>query len=178
VSTPVFSRISPHEDGLCQGSFNFPSSEQYIKTSYSSDENIPHHDNSIHFFIMRFTVTLALLALLSSIQGAPTLPKRQDGGNPPLRGSEDLLGYSPGNKLTGQTTEIKYTLAPGQKENEDIGLYLDFTDIENPQPIRGSKGGSDPGPRMPRLFFSIFIYEMCVLICLYRQLCPRSPEQR
>ncbi|KAL5335233.1 RmlC-like cupin domain-containing protein [Aspergillus crustosus] len=99
---------------------------------------------------MKSTVALTLLALLPSIHGAPTF-KRDDGGNPPLRGSEDLLGYSSDNVLTNQTTEIKYTLVPGQKDDEDLGVYLDFSDTENPQPIRGSKGGSDPGPRNPTI---------------------------
>ncbi|KAL2865002.1 putative oxalate decarboxylase [Aspergillus lucknowensis] len=96
---------------------------------------------------MKSALVLALLTLLPSVHGAPALPKR-DGGNPPLRGPEDLLGYSPDNKLTGQTTEeIPYTLVPGQKEDADLGLYLDFSNNDNPQPIRGSLGGTDPGPR-------------------------------
>lgn len=95
---------------------------------------------------MKSTLAFAVLALLASAQGAPTLPKRQ-GDNPPLRGSQDLLGYSPDNKIPDTSTEVQYTLVPGQKEDEDLGVYLDFSKTENPQPIRGSLGGSDPGPR-------------------------------
>ncbi|KAL4882186.1 RmlC-like cupin domain-containing protein [Aspergillus karnatakaensis] len=96
---------------------------------------------------MKANAALAVLALLPSVYGAPTLVKRDDGGNPPLKGSKDLLGYSPDNKLTDTSTEIEFTLAPGQKDDKDLGIYLDFSEIENPQPIRGSLGGSDPGPR-------------------------------
>ncbi|KAE8155228.1 RmlC-like cupin domain-containing protein [Aspergillus avenaceus] len=68
--------------------------------------------------------------------------------DPPLRGSEDLLGYSPDNKLSEHSTEeVKYTLLPAQKEDPKIGSYLDFEHADNPQPIRGSLGASDPGPR-------------------------------
>jgi hypothetical protein len=99
---------------------------------------------------MKSILPLTLLTLLPSVHGAPALPKRQ--GNPPLRGSEDLLGYSPGNTLTGQTTEdIEYTLVPGQTEDADIGSYLDFSNTENPQPIRGTLGGTDRGPRKSRV---------------------------
>ncbi|KAL3491013.1 oxalate decarboxylase [Aspergillus germanicus] len=99
---------------------------------------------------MKSILPLTLLTLLPSVYGAPALPKRQ--GNPPLRGSEDLLGYSPDNTLTGQTTEdIEYTLVPGQTEDADIGSYLDFSNTENPQPIRGTLGGTDPGPRNAEL---------------------------
>jgi hypothetical protein len=65
-----------------------------------------------------------------------------------LRGTEALLGYSPGNKLTTENTNaISYQLAPGQTDDANLGTYLDFENNPNPQPIRGSKGGSDPGPR-------------------------------
>lgn len=40
-----------------------------------------------------------------------------------------------------------YTLAPGQEADADLGLYLDLTTNQNPQPIRGSNGATDPGPR-------------------------------
>ena len=38
-------------------------------------------------------------------------------------------------------------LVPGQTANADYGLFLDFQSAQNPQPIRGSVGGTDPGPR-------------------------------
>lgn len=91
---------------------------------------------------------LALLSLLAigSVDCAPA-------SNPGLRGSEDLLGYNPTNVLSQENTDDvgDYELLPGQKEDADIGEYLDFSNVENPQPIRGSKGGTDPGPRTPAL---------------------------
>lgn len=60
----------------------------------------------------------------------------------------NLLGYSPSNVVINQDTDnIQYALAPGQTDTGTIGAYLDFSNVENPQPIRGSKGGTDPGPR-------------------------------
>ncbi|KAF2726243.1 oxalate decarboxylase, secreted [Polychaeton citri CBS 116435] len=69
------------------------------------------------------------------------------------RGPLSLNGYSPDNPTDqGGDTVIPssdYKLAPGQTEDADLGLYLDMTDIENPQPIRGPPGDAptDPGPR-------------------------------
>ncbi|KAJ5218044.1 uncharacterized protein N7498_000143 [Penicillium cinerascens] len=85
-----------------------------------------------------------LPVFLPLASGAPT---RRD-GNSPMRGTASLAGYSPSENIaTGLKPDIKYSLLPGQKENADIGTYLDFENVENPQPIRGSKGGDDPGPR-------------------------------
>lgn len=90
----------------------------------------------------------SILSLLGAIYGAPAGNVMRDSGNPSLRGSENLLGYSPDNKLTEHSTEeIKYTLLPAQKEDPKIGSYLDFEKVNNPQPIRGDLGASDPGPR-------------------------------
>ena len=30
---------------------------------------------------------------------------------------------------------------------QDLGLFLDLNEVQSPQPIRGSNGGTDPGPR-------------------------------
>lgn len=100
--------------------------------------------------------TLPLFSLLGGLAYAAPAGNvaRDDGGNPPLKGSEDLLGYSASNKLTDHSTnEVKYTLLPGQKDDEDIGEYLDFENADNPQPIRGKLGATDAGPRgCPSLF--------------------------
>ncbi|KAK5736635.1 hypothetical protein LTR17_007292 [Elasticomyces elasticus] len=40
-----------------------------------------------------------------------------------------------------------YQLFPGQDQDADLGLYLDFSNDPNPQAIRGQIGGTDPGPR-------------------------------
>ncbi|KAH8429741.1 uncharacterized protein LDX57_007413 [Aspergillus melleus] len=93
-------------------------------------------------------VLLSLLPLLlPAIQAAPTQGFARD-ADPPLRGSPDLLGYSSSNKLTEHTTEgAKYKLLPGQKEDPKIGSYLDFSNVPNPQPIRGNLGGTDSSGR-------------------------------
>lgn len=89
-----------------------------------------------------------LLALLPIVDAAPARRNGGSGSDPGLRGSEALLGYSPTEKVaSGPKPDIKYTLLPGQKEDAKIGSYLDFENIDNPQPIRGSSGSDDPGPR-------------------------------
>ncbi|KAJ5183833.1 hypothetical protein N7492_001449 [Penicillium capsulatum] len=91
-----------------------------------------------------FHILSLLPVWISIVSAAPT---RQD-SNPPLRGSETLVGYSSTqDEATGAKPDIKYSLLPGQKEDPKIGTYLDFQKVENPQPIRGSTGGDDPGPR-------------------------------
>ncbi|KAK7522293.1 putative oxalate decarboxylase [Phyllosticta citriasiana] len=91
-------------------------------------------------------LTLLSVLAIGSVNCAPA-------SNPGLRGSEELLGYNPTNVLSQEKTDDvgDYQLLPGQKEDANIGEYLDFSNVENPQPIRGSKGGTDPGPRTPAL---------------------------
>ena len=61
---------------------------------------------------------------------------------------ESLLGYNPTNVVQNEDTDaISYSFVPGQTDSAVIGAPLDFTTVENPQPVRGSKGGLDPGPR-------------------------------
>ncbi|KAF2183581.1 oxalate decarboxylase [Zopfia rhizophila CBS 207.26] len=80
------------------------------------------------------------------------LAKRETDGPDPLRGPSDLLGFSPTNVLIDEdTTAIDFELAPGQTEDANLGLFLDFENIDNPQPIRGTRGGTDPGPRNTEL---------------------------
>ncbi|KAF2755582.1 putative oxalate decarboxylase [Pseudovirgaria hyperparasitica] len=83
----------------------------------------------------------------SAIAGSPpAVPQRA--ANPPLRGSPDLAGYDPSNIISDEdTTKVEYELAPGQSDDAKIGVFLNFDNIEHPQPIRGAKGGTDPGPR-------------------------------
>ena len=96
-----------------------------------------------------FALTLLSLLPLSGhlIQAAPT-PASQGGQNPPLRGSDSLLGYSASHDVPVKNTSVQYHLVPGQKEQPNDGRYLKFEDVDHPQPIRGNKGGTDPGPRM------------------------------
>jgi hypothetical protein len=89
-------------------------------------------------------LSFLLPAVLPFVHAAPA---RRDTTNPGLRGSESLIGYSSSSKGGGDSPpEIKYTLLPGQKEDPDIGSYLNFEKADNPQPIRGSTGSDDPGP--------------------------------
>jgi hypothetical protein len=68
-------------------------------------------------------------------------------GAPALKGGPELLGYSPNNKLSTENTHVpNIQLAPGQTADADLGEYLDFENNNAPQPIRGTKGGTDPGP--------------------------------
>lgn len=46
----------------------------------------------------------------------------------------------PGTTATGN-------LVPGQTADAALGLYLDFSQAQTPQPIRGKDGSTDPGPR-------------------------------
>lgn len=89
-----------------------------------------------------------LLALLPVVNAAPARRYDSSGSDLGLRGSEALLGYSLTERVASESKpDIKYTLLPGQKEDAKIGSYLDFENVNNPQPIRGSSGSDDPGPR-------------------------------
>jgi hypothetical protein len=94
---------------------------------------------------MKFLLLATLLHALPLVQAAPA--RRDSDSNPGLRGNESLVGYSPSEPSASKTApDIKYSLLPGQKEDPKIGSYLDFEKVDNPQPIRGSNGGDDPGP--------------------------------
>ncbi|KAI1267043.1 Bicupin, oxalate decarboxylase/oxidase [Xylariaceae sp. FL1019] len=70
-----------------------------------------------------------------------------------LRGSTDLQGgiASRPSVSGGESAIVEDPeLVPGQDEDGDLGLYLDFNSASypnGPQPIRGGRGGTDPGPR-------------------------------
>ncbi|KAF4550420.1 Cupin-like protein 1 [Elsinoe fawcettii] len=79
-------------------------------------------------------------------------PVGPPGASGQLRGPASLGGYSASNQVSSPDTAIPasdYQLAPGQEADEDLGFYLDFSNIDNPQPIRGTPGNAptDPGPR-------------------------------
>ena len=63
-------------------------------------------------------------------------------------GSEAFLGPN-GNPVDPKDSAMvtNYDLVPGQTADADLGLYLDLQEAKNPQPIRGSRGGTDSGPR-------------------------------
>ncbi|KAF3391083.1 Oxalate decarboxylase OxdD [Talaromyces pinophilus] len=90
----------------------------------------------------------ALLLALKAVVAAPAAASSN-----PLRGGKNLIGYSPTNTISNENTEtISYQLAPGQTDAADLGVYLNFDDVESPQPIRGDTGGTDPGPRNSEMY--------------------------
>ena len=80
------------------------------------------------------------------------IPEGQSPGPPgysgSVYGSPNFAGPD-GNPVDTADSAIvsNYQLVPGQQENADLGLFLDLNEVQNPQPIRGSNGGTDPGPR-------------------------------
>lgn len=67
-----------------------------------------------------------------------------------IYGSEQLLGgNAKPSPVSGGDSAIvsNFPLVNGQGADADLGLYLDFNGVENPQPLRGSEGQTDPGPR-------------------------------
>ena len=92
----------------------------------------------------RLNLPIALLAITSLQHLALAAPTGTDSAAAP----SSLLGYNPANVVKNENTDdIPYSLVPGQTDTAVIGAYLDFNNVQNPQPIRGSKGGTDPGPR-------------------------------
>jgi hypothetical protein len=91
-------------------------------------------------------------SLVPIVLAAPADVLKRASPGPPgavgsLRGSEALLG--PGGEPVNQASSAivsNYNEVPGQKASANTGLYLDFTKTQNPQPIRESLGGTDPGP--------------------------------
>lgn len=144
----------------CRDKYKKLAIDRLLSILYSSSDFGP---KSSHFFSLPsskvdelvkmkvqifFKVAQVLLALLPIINAAPARRDDRSGSNFGLRGSEALLGYSPTDKVaSGSKPDIKYTLLPGQKEDAKIGSYLNFENVDNPQPIRGSSGSDDPGPR-------------------------------
>lgn len=114
-----------------------------------------------HFHTMELQDLLLLLSLASFgwLHAAAAPPPGNDPGSdlPPgssgaLRGGEDLLGAG-GEPINPADTAIVSNpqLVPGQKDTSTLGVYLDFEDVDQPQPVRGSRGGTDPGHRKKSL---------------------------
>lgn len=115
-----------------------------------------------------YKTTTVLTALLLNIKPSTAAPAAVASSNP-LRGGENLIGYSPTNTISDENTEtISYQLAAGQTDAADLGVYLNFDDVENPQPIRGDTGGTDPGPRK---FFTFLISPSERVLCVYVCVC-------
>lgn len=120
-----------------------------------------------------FLQAIAAFGLLTSVFAAPApvanqvekrIDKRQQrniptatpygppGASGSLHGSSGLGGYQTNDpvdkSLPATVPQSDYQLAPGQSEDPDLGLYLDLSTVENPQPIRGGTNApTDPGPR-------------------------------
>jgi hypothetical protein len=66
-----------------------------------------------------------------------------------LFGPESLLGeIAQPSPVSGGDSAIvtDFPLVNGQEADANLGLYLDFNSVENPQPLRGTAGQTDPGP--------------------------------
>ena len=126
----------------------------------------------ISWFFNIFSIPIAIL--LPTIAAAPTgvdlplsIPTGQAIGPPGSSGSpyatEDFVGPD-GNPVDPADSAIvtDYELVPGQTDAANLGLYLDLDETQNPQPIRGSAGGTDPGPRMRRL--CIFLRPLSLMV--------------
>ena len=107
--------------------------------------------------------TYLIATFVPAIAAAPTgaalplsIPTGQAIGPPgssgSVYGSEEFLGPN-GNPVDPADSAIvtNYDLVPGQTADADLGLYLDLEEAKNPQPIRGSTGGTDPGPRTQKV---------------------------
>ncbi|KAG0645903.1 Oxalate decarboxylase [Hyphodiscus hymeniophilus] len=67
-----------------------------------------------------------------------------------LYGDESLLGeVAKPSPISGGDSAIvsDFPLVNGQEADSKLGLYLDFNSVENPQPLRGTGGQTQPGPR-------------------------------
>jgi hypothetical protein len=90
-------------------------------------------------------ISLAAVLFASLVASAPT-----GTSSTPAPTDSSLLGYNAANGVINvDTDKIPYSLAPGQTNAATIGAPLDFSNIQHPQPVRGSKGGLDPGPTTP-----------------------------
>jgi hypothetical protein len=76
-----------------------------------------------------------------------------------LYGPQSLLGeIAQPSLVSGGDSAIvsNYPLADGQDADSNLGLYLDFNSVENPQPIGGSGEQTDPGPSTYYLIQALF----------------------
>lgn len=74
------------------------------------------------------------------------------GASGSLRGSKSLIGYDSSYASSDDTVteEAPSNIGYGknQKADPDLGLYIDISNVDDPQPIAGNRDGpTDPGPR-------------------------------
>jgi hypothetical protein len=122
-----------------------------------------HFARILHGKLIMHSLLLILLSLSASVMAAPAValearqaqptPTRTFASTGSLLGPTTLRGYHPSLPLSTEDTVIpidKLDLAPGQIDDK-IGAPLDFSHVATPQPVRGSKGNSDPGPKQPEI---------------------------
>lgn len=88
----------------------------------------------------------------------PGIPVGPPGATGSIYGSETLLGND-GNPVdpSDSAVVIDFKIVPGQEADADVGLYLDFNETPNPQPLRGLNGATDPGPRKLAKLYAVLI---------------------
>ena len=97
---------------------------------------------------------VALVGALSTSLAQPPQGTAAPGGSAAVgpNDSGDLLAptslngnFAPDIVATGDSTvPTSIQLAPGQQDNANEGVYLDFSNIQQPQPLRASGGGTKP----------------------------------
>ena len=115
-----------------------------------------HLSDMARMFLAPLMLSMLLISSLTLTAAAPVATFSSKPAGPPgasgsLTGSANLQGTN-GNpiNLADSAVVSNYQLVAGQSQESDNGLYLDFTSTPNPQPLRGTGGGTDPGPRMTR----------------------------
>lgn len=83
---------------------------------------------------------------------APTAtPYGPQGASGSLRGAKSLAGSDPSYPTSNQITETpedEIKFGENQKADPSEGLYIDLSDVQDPQPIAGKGNGpTDPGPQ-------------------------------
>lgn len=94
------------------------------------------------------SILVSLLLAIASLDHAALAAPAGKSSAAATPTSTSLLGYNPANIVINENTDnIDYQLAAGQTDPAIVGTSFDFSTVKNPQPIRGTKGGTDPGPR-------------------------------
>jgi hypothetical protein len=98
------------------------------------------------------TVVSAVLCLLPALHGLPAPPiaarsQPSSSGSGSLRGPLSLLGVGTPLNTADSALTPNYELVNGQKAPGNLGLYLDLESVAVPEPIRGTQGATDAGPR-------------------------------
>lgn len=107
-----------------------------------------------------FHQALLLLALTipAHIHALPASPRSTDWAGPagddesnggaPLRGSLSLQGHIPNEVDSANSAVVSpYEMAPGQDADASLGIPFTWENTDEPQPIRGDYGATDPGPQ-------------------------------